>query len=227
LSLSCKDAQIIAEKFVKRPKGHLYLYRYLEKTMTKAERTKQFIIEKSAPIFNTKGVAATAMSDIMEVTKLAKGSLYVHFENKEELSYAAVDYNLDGLSKKMTAAVGKHKIAKNKLFAFVDIYNDPFNPPIVGGCPMLNFGMEADDTNPVIRQKVNKLVQASPQLLERIVEQGIIDGEFKNGWNAKEFGIKAFAMIEGGILISRVSGNKEQMGIIIKMIKKEIEENSI
>jgi TetR/AcrR family transcriptional repressor of nem operon len=195
--------------------------------MTKAERTRQFILEKSAPIFNIKGVAGTAMSDIMEATKLAKGSLYVHFESKDELSYAAVDYNLDKLAEKMLAAMNKHKTAKNKLLAFVDLYNDPFNPPVVGGCPMLNFGMEADDTNPVIRQKVNKRLQASPQLLTRIIEQGIIDGEFKNNWNAKEFGIKMFAMIEGGILFSRVSWNKEQMSIIIKMIKKEIEENSI
>ena len=197
------------------------------KKMTKAERTKQFIIEKSAPIFNIKGVAGTAMSDIMEATKLAKGSLYVHFENKEELSYAVVDYNLDKLAEKSLAAMNKHKTAKSKLFAFADLYSDPFNPPLVGGCPMLNFGMEADDTNPVIREKVNKRLQASPKLLEKIIEQGIIDGEFRKSWNAKEFGIKMFAMIEGGVLFSRVSGNKEQVNVLINVIKKEIEENSI
>lgn len=194
--------------------------------MTKAERTKQFIIEKSAPIFNTRGVAGTAMSDIMEATKLAKGGLYGHFDSKEELSYAAVDYNLDRLAEKTEAAVNKHKTAKGKLSAFLDLYNDPFNPPLVGGCPMLNFGMESDDTNPVIREKVNKRLQGSPLFLTRIIEQGIVDGEFKKSWNAEEFGIKMFAMIEGGILFSRVSGNKEKMGILIKMIKKEIEENS-
>jgi TetR/AcrR family transcriptional repressor of nem operon len=203
------------------------LFCYLENIMTKAERTKQFIIEQSAPIFNKKGVAGTAMSDIMEATKLAKGSLYVHFESKDELSYAAVDYNLNSLAEKTEAAISKQKTAKGKLSAFLDFYADPFNPPVVGGCPMLNFGMEADDTNPVIQQKVNRHLQASPQLLAGIVEQGIKDGEFKNGWNAHEFGIKMFAMIEGGILFSRVSGNKEQMGILIKLIKKEIEENSI
>ncbi|HTD38984.1 MAG TPA: TetR/AcrR family transcriptional regulator [Mucilaginibacter sp.] len=197
------------------------------KKMTKAERTKQFIIEKSAPIFNTKGVAGTAMSDIMEATKLAKGSLYVHFDSKNELSYAVVDYNLDKLAEKTIAAMNKHKTAKGKLFAFADLYSDPFNPPMEGGCPMLNFGTEADDTNPIIKQKVDKTLQATPQMLAGIIEQGIIDGEFKNSWSAKEFGIKMFAMIEGGILISRVSGNKEQMYIIINLIKKEIEENSI
>lgn len=195
--------------------------------MTKAERTKQFIIEKAAPIFNTKGVAGTAMSDIMEATKLAKGSLYVHFESKDELSYAAVDYNLDKLSEKTATAINKQTKAKSKLLAFIELYNDPFNTPLVGGCPMLNFGMEADDTNPVIKQKVNKRLQASPQLLTKIVEQGIVDGEFKKTWDAKEFGIKMFAMIEGGILFSRVSGKKDHMNILTNVMKKEIEENSI
>jgi hypothetical protein len=39
--------------------------------MNKAEKTRQFIIEKTAPLFNTKGVAATAVTDIMEVTQMA------------------------------------------------------------------------------------------------------------------------------------------------------------
>jgi len=195
--------------------------------MTKAEKTRQFIIEKSAPIFNTKGIAGTSMSDIMEATKLAKGSLYVHFENKEELTNAVVDYNLNTLSAKMAAAVGKHKAAKDKLFAYFDFLSDPLNPPMVGGCPMMNFGAEADDTNPIIKQKVNKLVQGSAQRLTGIIEQGIANGEFKKDWNAKEFGIKAFAMIEGGSLISRVSGSNDQIKVIVNAIKKEIEEHSI
>jgi TetR/AcrR family transcriptional repressor of nem operon len=195
--------------------------------MTKAERTRQFIIEKSAPIFNTKGVAGTAMSDIMEATKLAKGSLYVHFENKEELSYAAVDYNLDSLAEKLMAVINKPKTARGKLFTFVDFLSDPLHPPIVGGCPMLNFGMEADDTNPIIKQKVNKLVQTSQQVVSSIIEKGITDKEFNSDWNSREFAIKVFAMIEGGILISRVSGNIDQMKTIVSMIKKEIEDQLI
>ncbi|WP_290795028.1 hypothetical protein [Flavihumibacter sp. UBA7668] len=43
--------------------------------MTKGDKTKQFIIEQSAPIFNTKRIAATSMLDNMEATQLSKGSL--------------------------------------------------------------------------------------------------------------------------------------------------------
>jgi TetR/AcrR family transcriptional repressor of nem operon len=80
--------------------------------MTKAERTRQFIIEQSAPLFNTKGVAGTAMSDIMEATKMAKGGLYGHFESKDELSHAVVDHCLSTLGEKITTRLIKKKPLK-------------------------------------------------------------------------------------------------------------------
>lgn len=195
--------------------------------MTKAERTKQFIIEKAAPIFMTKGVAGTAMSDIMEATKLAKGSLYVHFENKEELSYSVVDYNLNIFVDRTLAAVSNLKTAKLKLFGMLDFLSDPLNPPVAGGCPMMNFGMEADDTSPVIRDKVCKIIFDVQKFIRETVEAGIVAGEFKKEWDAWTFATKTYAMIEGGILISRVSGNNDQMNILVNIMKAEIDENSL
>src|ERR1700736_2465598 len=104
--------------------------------MTKGEETKRFITERSAVIFNTKGIAATSMNDIMEATNLSKGSLYVHFENKDVLACAAVDYNMDMLALKVQSAIKKYKTAKDRLFAYLDVFKDPMNPPVFGGCPM-------------------------------------------------------------------------------------------
>ncbi|HTE27354.1 TetR/AcrR family transcriptional regulator [Flavitalea sp.] len=195
--------------------------------MTKAEKTKQWIIEQAAPIFNKKGVAGTAMSDIMEATKLSKGSLYVHFEDKEALSYCAVDYTLDTFIKKAKAAFSHQKTGKAKLYSLIEFLSDPLSPPVIGGCPILNFGTEADDTNPVILDKVYKVIKGIQQTVAGIVEQGIKAGEFDKKWNSKEFAIKSFALIEGGVLISRVSGKSDQMKIIVKMIKNEIDSNTI
>jgi len=192
--------------------------------MTKAEKTRQWIIEQSAPIFNTRGVAGTAMSDIMAATKLAKGSLYVHFESKEELAYSAVDYILDTFSAKITDSAGRQTTAKAKLLAVVDKLTDPSTPPVIGGCPLLNFGMESDDTNPVIKEKVKKAINGLIKGMERIIDRGIVNGEFQSSLNAKEFATKIFAMIEGGVLMSRVSGSSGQLTLIVHIIKKEIEE---
>jgi AcrR family transcriptional regulator len=195
--------------------------------MTKAERTRQLIIEKAAPLFNTKGVAGTSLSDILEVTKLAKGSLYVHFENKEDLAHEVVDYQLARLSEVVLANMSRQKKAKEKLYAYIDMYLDPLNPPLVGGCPMLNFGMEADDTDEVIRKKVNTLVEAAQRNIQRIVEKGIAAGEFKPDWDAQEFATKMFAVVEGGIMMARVAGHNKAMKVIARSLKKEIEEKEL
>lgn len=195
--------------------------------MTKGEETRQFIIEKAAPIFNTKGIAATSMSDIMEATKLSKGSMYVHFENKDVLACAAVDHNMKILSSKLEMALREGKSAKDQLFAYIEFFSNPINPPVIGGCPLLNFGTEADDTNPIVKEKVNTAIKRGQQLLTSIIEKGIANKEFDPEWNASEFAIALFAMLEGGHFMSRMSGNNDNMKTIEKTLKKIISEKLI
>ena len=190
--------------------------------MSKGEETKQYIIEKAAPIFNTKGLAATAMSDIMEATKLSKGTLYLHFENKDILASSAVDFNMEQLSGKLKTELSQYITAKQKLFAYLDFFIETNKPIVIGGCPMLNFGTEADDTNELIKSKVNILVNKSQKLLSDIINQGIQNGEFKPDWNADEFATMMFAMLEGGILICRVAGENSKMKVINDNLKKMI-----
>jgi len=192
--------------------------------MSKGEETRQFIIERSAPIFNTKGIAATAMSDIMEATRLSKGSLYVHFENKDVLAGEVVEYNLNAQSGKIRSQVEKHLTAKDRLFAFIDTLSDPLHPPVTGGCPIMNFGLEADDTNPAIKNKVYRTIEQSEVWIAEIIKQGIRAGEFKPGWNYKEFATVMFAMIEGGVMICRIAGNSTRMKAISGAVKKMITE---
>ena len=195
--------------------------------MAKGEETRQFIIEKAAPIFNTKGIAATSMSDIMEATKLSKGSMYVHFENKEVLACAAVEHNMQMLSDQLQKTLSRFKTSREQLLAYIDFFSDPNHPPVVGGCPLLNFGTEADDTNPIVKEKVNRGIKQGEKLLSGIIEKGIVNKEFRADWNASDFATVVFAMLEGGHLMSRMSGNNDTMKIIGNNLKKIIEENTV
>ncbi len=195
--------------------------------MSKGEETRQFIIEKAAPLFNIKGIEATAMSDIMEATKLSKGSLYVHFKNKEELVEHVFFHNMKVLGNKVMNAVQRAPSAKEKLFAYIDILTDIENPPVTGGCPMMNFGIEADDTNPMINSKVKKEITHSLELISSIIVQGKTSGEFKADWNHYEFATLMFAMIEGGVIISRITSDKVKINLISNKLKKMIVEQTL
>jgi len=164
------------------------------------------------------------MSDVMAATKMAKGGIYGHFDSKEELSYAVVDYNLGKLVDRVDYAINKVATAKEKLFAFLDIFSTPMQFPVEGGCPMLNFGTEADDTSPVINQKVKGTILSAQTKIAAIIGKGITSGELKDTFNAREFSIKMMTLIEGGTLIGRVLETNNQMEIIINILKKEIEQ---
>ena len=194
--------------------------------MTKGEETRQFIIEQAAPVFNVKGIAATAMSDVMEATKLSKGSLYVHFENKDVLAAAVVEYNMDQLKKKILAALDKENTAKAKLRAYIKVLGDALNTPVKGGCPILYFGMEADDTNQVVRKGISSRIEFMVKTISDIIKKGVKDGEFKPIWNAREFATLMFSSIEGGIMMSRVAGQNGSMELIKKQLEKIIEEHT-
>ncbi|MFA6083571.1 TetR/AcrR family transcriptional regulator [Mucilaginibacter sp.] len=195
--------------------------------MTRAQKAKQFIIEQTAPLFNTKGLAGTVIDDVMKATKMARGSLYVHFKNMDELALCAVEYNLKLFVERTSAVSDQHALAKTKFLGLLDYMSDPLNPPVQGGCPMMNFGMEADDTSPVIREKVNETICDVQAGMTQILEEGVLNGEFRKDWDVKKFAVKAYAMIEGGILICRMSRDVGQMIMLVEILKEEIEANSI
>jgi TetR/AcrR family transcriptional repressor of nem operon len=189
--------------------------------MSKAERTRQFIIETSAPIINKKGMAGTSLSDIMEATKLAKGGIYGNFENKEEICKESFLYLRTQLSTKLNNAVAEGKSAKEKLFNLLNVYANDLNT--ADGCPILNFGTEADDTNPVMKEQVKKAIHSAQSRFFTIVEDGIKNKELSSAVNPKHFSIKVFAMIEGAILCRKILGSDEQMKIVLDSIKTEFE----
>jgi TetR/AcrR family transcriptional repressor of nem operon len=190
--------------------------------MTKSEKTRQFIIEQSAAIINKKGVAGTAISDLMEATKLAKGGIYGNFENKEEICVEVFNYLTSKVSAGLDRAVASKTTSREKLFAILDYYHNELASGENGGCPLLNFGIEADDTNPDLRQRVAKAAKRSQQRFQKLIEEGIERGEFHKKTDAELFATRMFAMIQGAIFTTRVSNSKAFMKTIVDVLKKEI-----
>src|ERR1700753_3374417 len=103
--------------------------------MSKAEQTKQFIIEKTAPIFNTKGYAGTSVSDMTEATGLTKGSIYGNFANKDEVALAAFDYKKRKWQDTTRKEASRHSTVIDRLLGYIDVYENFLRHPFpVGGC---------------------------------------------------------------------------------------------
>ena len=128
--------------------------------MSKAEKTKQFIVEKTASIFNKKGFAGTSLNDMTEVTGLTKGSIYGNFANKDEVALAVYDYNFSRLNIGLETVVAGCNSSIDALKKMANFYRTEFkNTVFTGGCPILNTAIEADDTHPELKARAAKSIK--------------------------------------------------------------------
>ncbi|TRW27213.1 TetR/AcrR family transcriptional regulator [Flavobacterium zepuense] len=195
--------------------------------LTKAEKTKQFILETAAPLYNTKGISGVNIDDVLAETKLTKGCLYGHFENKDDLTVQVVDMMLKKVSDRMYQAVSNSKTARAKIFTFLDFYKDPIDTYISGGCPIFNTAVEVDDNFPLIKEKVAAVFRLGQEALTNILKQGIKDGEFSPQLDPVVMAFKFVAATEGGIVMCRTMNTMKPMHSLIKNLKAELDQYTI
>jgi AcrR family transcriptional regulator len=195
--------------------------------MTKAEKTRQFIVEKTAPVFNRKGYAGTSLTDMTGVTGLTKGSIYGNFENKEEVALAAYEYNAGVLSKNVNAAIREKESATEKLAVLVDYYRKNWKRVFeCGGCPILNASIEADDNLPFLKKPIQKSIKNWAVSIIRIIEEGKQNGEFYEDIIAADYAYTMIALIEGGIMLAKITNNQRHLFTaldrVVMVIRQEI-----
>jgi TetR/AcrR family transcriptional regulator, transcriptional repressor for nem operon len=195
--------------------------------MNKAEKTRQLIVEQAALIFNEKGIAGTSIDDILKASQVAKGCLYGHFESKEDLSHASIDYLLGKMTERRNNALRKHSSAKDKLFAFMDLNKNPLNSFFKGGCPIVNFSTETDDTNPIVKKKVRTMLISAIAEFTELLSNGITNDEFSDKLVPEEFVIKMFMSIEGANALCRVLNSVKPMQTVINSLKNELDAHSL
>jgi TetR/AcrR family transcriptional repressor of nem operon len=193
--------------------------------MSKAERTRQFIIEQTAPIFNKQGYAGTSLSDLTTATGLTKGAIYGNFENKEEVALAAFDYNLGLVQQGIRAGVAGVGTAREQLLALPRFYRSVF-PKLSqsGGCPILNAAVEADDAPPsALLQRVKDSVGRWHRHVKRLIEAGQRAGEIGPEVDAGRYATLFIALVEGGILLARVAGEPSPLHTTLDHVEQLIE----
>ncbi|MFV5703251.1 TetR/AcrR family transcriptional regulator [Flavobacterium sp. XS2P12] len=193
--------------------------------MNKSERTRQYIIEKTAPIFNTKGYAGTSLSDITQATSLTKGSIYGNFKNKDEVAIAVFEYNFDRLLIMLNGEISKRKTYREKLLCFPELYlnflSDKFP---VGGCPIMNTAIEADDTHNELKNVAKKALVKWFDSFVYLINRGKEKGEFKSTTNAEDKALIIISLIEGAIMITKVTGKTNYLKSLMNSLKTIIED---
>lgn len=193
--------------------------------MTKAQETKARIIEQAATLFNLQGYTGTSVSDLMRATGLQKGGIYNHFSSKDDLALEAFDFAVNCVQQKFMGALKGKRHAVHRLFAILSVYENILdNPPMQGGCPILNTAVESDDFHPALRERAQIAMDAWRILIRRIVETGVRRGELHSTVDADTVATILIATIEGSVMLSKLYGDTSHMERGLKHLKLYIQQ---
>src|SRR5688572_8667910 len=148
--------------------------------MRNPEVTKETILKKSGILFNTQGYKATSISNITDATGLTKGAIYRHFTSKDELEIETLIHLSGIMHETLRVRVRAQSTAGDKLRAVVQFFESYISdPPLEGGCPLLNAAVEADDANPALRKTALEILNSLRASLVSIIEKGIYYKQIK------------------------------------------------
>lgn len=170
--------------------------------LTKAEKTSKYIVETVAPIFNQKGYAATSLKDLTTATGLTKGAIYGNFESKEDLAIAAFKYNVNTLFKQISLHQQEATTALGALYKITDFYRSYYQfSQKLGGCPILNIGVDAHHQQSPMIIEVRRLIEKSQQHIHGLLELAVKEGSLKPQILKVDFARLMYTRIQGAIFM--------------------------
>ncbi len=171
--------------------------------MSKGEETRERILARSAQLFNRQGYFGASLTDIMRETGLEKGGIYNHFSSKEQLALESFDYAYELVRQRVRQALAGKFNAIERLLAIVSVFQSEVeDPPVAGGCPILNTAIEADDANEELRDRARAAMDDWRATIHRIVSKGIERQEIRPGIDADEVASILIATLEGAVMLS-------------------------
>lgn len=181
--------------------------------MSKGQETRERIVALAAPIFNQKGYAGTALSDLMDATGLEKGGIYRHFESKQELAEDAFDYAWKIALETRLAGSEEIPNTVDRLKQIILNFRDRRSGLVPGGCPLLNTAVDADDSNPQLRAKARQALGSWLDHLQAIIDEGCQRGEIVSEIESAKLAALIVSMLEGALMLSRLQKNLEPLDV--------------
>jgi len=178
--------------------------------MSKGEKTRQRIVAEAAALFNQRGFEGGSMADLMAATGLEKGGIYRHFSTKEELAAEAFDYAWQAATDVRMHDLDSVANSVDKLKRFMSNFIER-RPSVPGGCPLLNTAIEADDGNPILRERARKAFRQWQDRLSEIVRTGLKRKEIRSGVDPKKLATLIIASLEGALMVSRLERDRDAL----------------
>lgn len=139
----------------------------------KAQRKRDLILEKAKMLFIQRGYAATSMDELVKFTGASKGSIYYHFDSKEDLFIQLLAKQNQEWMEAWHDKKAKYGSFEEKLYGIADHMVDDFQNPLTKVAEEFYINQPNDNT---LLNKLLAILQGPRALYLEILEEGADQG---------------------------------------------------
>lgn len=172
-------------------------------------QTRIRLLDAALVVIRAKGYAATTVDDVCKAAGLSKGSFFHHFATKEELAVGAARHWSDTTGA-LFAGADYHKAVTplDRLLAYVDLRRQLIQGTLPEfTCLVGTMAQETYDTSPEIRDACWASIHGHADTLVTDIQAAIDDRGLAPDWTAESLALHTQAVIQGGFILAKASGD--------------------
>lgn len=177
---------------------------------SKAEATRQRIVQAAEGLFYENGYTATGLDRILTAAGITKGNFYYHFKSKEALLLAVIDEHFaqrrDAIAELF--AKGQDKPLET-LFAVMDLLlemeREQHAAGQIKGCFFGNLSLEMCNSQQPVQHKVSHVFGSLSEVFLSLLELAQQRGELAEGIDPQQMAEVILSAMEGALLVDKAN----------------------
>ncbi len=188
-------------------------------------QTRIRLLEAAFAVIRSKGYAATTVDDICAAAGLSKGSFFHHFGSKEELATAAAAHWAETTGA-LFAGADYHALADplDRVLGYIALRAELIQGEIAAfTCLVGTMAQEAYGTSPAIRDACWTTIHGHAETLVPDIQAAMDARGISGDWTAESLALHTQAVIQGGFILAKASGDPRQASDAIDHLRRYVE----
>jgi AcrR family transcriptional regulator len=176
--------------------------------MGKGDDTRAAVLDVAVAASSKLGLKGLTIGQLAESSGLSKSGLYAHFRSKEQLQLDVLDHATDRFVAGVVAPAIEKPRGTPRLDAIFDgwlAWDADSGTSLPGGCIFVAASAEFDDEpDGPVRDRVVEIQRQWLTSLARVVESGVIEGEFHPDTDCEQVAQDLYAIMLGFHVTTRL-----------------------
>ncbi|GAB1158760.1 TetR/AcrR family transcriptional regulator [Paenibacillus illinoisensis] len=172
----------------------------------------------AAQLFLRQGYSYVSMDEVVRASGVSKSNIYYHFKNKEELLQAVVQYWIAQYESQVYILLSqRERSVEERVNSFIATLSAGIEGRnFEGSCPFITLYMQTPASAPDVKASISRFFRELQPMIEKLFQQGVDSGEFREGMDAGAVSSLFVATLEGSLVLAETA---RDTGIIEQSVR--------